>query len=146
MKFFHIRYECNDARDDFSSQRRQAEKGGRTLFDMSSEEMDTQAYIFDGETYQENREHEILNNASWSNVSGGELLRQARMTQAENIMRSSGWLDKLHDNIRERFKQTAHSCTPTALSLASSYYRQEMLRSSKRKVKYHHNQIMKLML
>ena len=28
MKFFHIRYECNDARDDFSSQRRQAEKGG----------------------------------------------------------------------------------------------------------------------
>ena len=90
MKFFHIRYECNDARDDFSSQRRQAEKGGRTLFNMSSEEMDemdTQAYIFDGGSYQEDREHEIVNDASWSNVSGGELLRQARMTQAENIMR-----------------------------------------------------------
>ena len=40
--------ECNDARDDFSSQRRQAEKGGKTLFNMSSEEMnemDTQACV-----------------------------------------------------------------------------------------------------
>ena len=76
---------------------------------MSSEEMDemdTQAYIFDGESYQEDREYEIVNDASWSNVSGGELLRQARMTQAENIMRSSGWLDKLHNHNEERSRQT----------------------------------------
>ena len=76
---------------------------------MSSEEMDemdTQAYIFDGETYQEDREHEIVSDASWSNVSGGELLRQARMTQAENIMRSSGWLDKLQDDIENIQQQT----------------------------------------
>ena len=76
---------------------------------MSSEEMDemdTQAYIFDGETYQEDREHEIVSDASWSNVSGGKLLRQARMTQAENIMRSSGRLDKLHNHNEERPRQT----------------------------------------
>ncbi|TFK78199.1 hypothetical protein K466DRAFT_467802, partial [Polyporus arcularius HHB13444] len=28
MKFFHIKYECNDARDDYSAMRRQAGKGG----------------------------------------------------------------------------------------------------------------------
>ena len=47
MKFFHIRYECNDARDNFSSKRRQAENAGKTLFSMSAEDMDeidTQGY------------------------------------------------------------------------------------------------------
>ncbi|TFK77673.1 hypothetical protein K466DRAFT_446620, partial [Polyporus arcularius HHB13444] len=28
MKFFHIKYECNDARDDYSAMRRQTGKGG----------------------------------------------------------------------------------------------------------------------
>ena len=80
MKFFHIRYECNDARDDFSSKRRQAENAGKTLFSMSAEDMDeidTQGYIFDGEAYQEEREDNIISD---ENISYSELLRQARMT------------------------------------------------------------------
>ncbi|KAI0038191.1 hypothetical protein FA95DRAFT_1665540, partial [Auriscalpium vulgare] len=31
MKFFHIRYECNDARDDFHAQRKAAEKENRKM-------------------------------------------------------------------------------------------------------------------
>ncbi|KAI0739249.1 hypothetical protein C8Q80DRAFT_1124594 [Daedaleopsis nitida] len=45
MKFFHIRFECNDARDDFSAQRKQAGRGGGNPFNMSNddmEEIDTQ--------------------------------------------------------------------------------------------------------
>ena len=49
------------------------------------DEIDTQAYIFDGEIYQEDREHEIVSDASWSNVSGGELLRQARITSIHTL-------------------------------------------------------------
>ena len=50
MKFFHIHYECNDARDDFSAQRKQAEKKISTPFHMNNNEMDeldTQGYLYD---------------------------------------------------------------------------------------------------
>ena len=52
MKFFHIHYECNDARDDFYAQRKRLEKGMKlpqTYSEEDLDEMDTRYYIDDDE-------------------------------------------------------------------------------------------------
>ncbi|KAI0747732.1 hypothetical protein C8Q80DRAFT_1079266, partial [Daedaleopsis nitida] len=94
MKFFHIRFECNDARDDFSAQRKQAGRGGGNPFNMSNddmEEIDTQGIIFD----PANREDDIVNAEDWDQDSTAEILRKSRMATAENVMKISGWMDRM---------------------------------------------------
>ncbi|KAI0709817.1 hypothetical protein C8Q76DRAFT_625473 [Earliella scabrosa] len=88
MKFFHIRYECNDARDDFSAQRKQLERDskGKEAYYLSSQdldELDTQHY----------RQNDLVNGDDWNNVSRAEIIRLGRSSTAEDIMRGSGWLD-----------------------------------------------------
>ncbi|KAI0742793.1 hypothetical protein C8Q80DRAFT_1122956 [Daedaleopsis nitida] len=60
MKFFHVKLECNDARDDFSAQWKQAKRGGTNPMYMSNGDMDeinAQAIVFD----PANREDDIVN-------------------------------------------------------------------------------------
>ncbi|RPD67885.1 hypothetical protein L226DRAFT_474272, partial [Lentinus tigrinus ALCF2SS1-7] len=98
MKFFHIKYECNDARDDYSAMRKQAGKGKDTPLYMGDQELDEiemEGYIFDGEVAPGDRENELINATDWNSMSQGEILRQSRMQSAENVMKASGWLDPM---------------------------------------------------
>lgn len=112
MKFFHIKYECNDARDNFSAQRKKAEKGVSAPFYMSNKDMDeleTQGVIYDNQTHQESREEDIVNANNWNTVCDAELLRQSRFAQAENIMNSAGWMDPLEDNKNNATESVQHT-------------------------------------
>lgn len=105
MKFFHIRYECNDARDDFSAQRKQAERGGTNPMYMSNsdmDEIDTQAIAFD----PVNREDDIVNAEDWDQDCTAEILRKTRMATAENIMKISGWMDCMDSSTEEQKSST----------------------------------------
>ena len=111
MKFFHIKYECNDARDDFSAKRKQVENGVNAPFYMSNkdiDELDVQGVIYDNISHQENREEDIVNASNWNAVSEAEVLRQTRFAQAEHIMRSSGWMDSLADAKASADNSTLH--------------------------------------
>ncbi|RPD67656.1 hypothetical protein L226DRAFT_474580, partial [Lentinus tigrinus ALCF2SS1-7] len=98
MKFFHIKYECHDARNDFSAKRNQGKQGKHNPLYMSDHELneiEMDGIIFDGEAVPENRENELINSNDWNSISRGEVLRQTRMETAENVMKSSGWLDPM---------------------------------------------------
>ena len=102
MKFFHIKYECNDARDDFSAMRKQLEKGGKGLYYMSRDdldEIDTQQLTFDNEARSIDREDDIVNSDNWKDTSRAEVLRQSRHETAQQIMTQAGWLDKITGKI-----------------------------------------------
>ena len=101
MRFFHIRYECNDARDDFSAMRKQAERGGRYPMNMSEEDMneiETQGYIFDGEAVGTDKENELVNGNDWNQDGDAEILRKSRVATVENIMNKAGWMDRMQLN------------------------------------------------
>ena len=89
MHNFHIRYECNDARDDFSAQRKRAASGTANPLNMSDEDMDeieTGGYIYDGESIGADHENQIVNANDWNQENGAEILRKTRMATAENVM------------------------------------------------------------
>ncbi len=63
MKFFHIKYERNDAQNDFSAARKQAGQGRTNPLYMSNHEMDEiemEGYIFDRETTAADKENELI--------------------------------------------------------------------------------------
>ena len=94
MKFFHIKYECNDARDDFSAQRRQAEKGMSTSLYMSNkdmDELDTQAYMYEVQQSQEELQEDIVNARGWKKLSAAEVLTKACMQEIQK-MTLVGWI------------------------------------------------------
>ena len=98
MKFFHIRYECNDARDDFSAKRSKEGEAIKTLFDMSTSQLndiDTQHHWNDSDVPIPNKENDIINSQDWNMTSEAELTRKSNVQQANNIMQHSGWLDAL---------------------------------------------------
>lgn len=95
MKFFNIRYECSDARDDFSKTRKQQmyEKG---LF---SREDQIEIYSREG-YYDESNDVELPDAAGeledkYRVITDTHLRRLDIMMEAENLFSSSGALDKL---------------------------------------------------
>ena len=81
MRFFHIRYECNDARDDFSAMRKQLEKGSGSYINRDDlDEMDTCYYIRHDELPIREREARVLDAVHtmrrWLVVSGSLCLIQ----------------------------------------------------------------------
>ncbi|KAI0743694.1 hypothetical protein C8Q80DRAFT_1106610 [Daedaleopsis nitida] len=111
MKFFHIRYERNDARDDFSVQRKQAERGGTNTMYMSNDhmdEIDTQGIVFD----PANREDDLVNAEDWDQDSTAEILRKSRMATAENVMKLSGWMDRMDSTLNEQIPSLTRRLKP----------------------------------
>ena len=98
MKNFHIRYECNDARDDFASQRKQMTGSHKYPIHLDNDDMnefDAQNVLFEYGATQENMTDEMVKGEDWKTKSRAEILRLGRN---EMIMRSSGWLDQLQGN------------------------------------------------
>ncbi|KAL1936864.1 hypothetical protein VTO73DRAFT_6441, partial [Trametes versicolor] len=98
MKFFHIKYECNDARDDFSAARKKGGKTGPSPFNMDNatlDDLDTQYYNDDGELNISEIEEMVLRTNDWTELSNAEISRRTQMLQAEQIIQASGWLDPM---------------------------------------------------
>ncbi|EIW51233.1 uncharacterized protein TRAVEDRAFT_81261, partial [Trametes versicolor FP-101664 SS1] len=96
MKFFHIKYECNDARDDYSAARKKGGKTGPSPFNMDNatlDDLDTQYYNDDGELNISEIEEMVLRTNDWTELSNAEISRRTQMLQAEQIIQASGWLD-----------------------------------------------------
>ncbi|KAI0349178.1 hypothetical protein OH77DRAFT_1372129, partial [Trametes cingulata] len=103
MKYFHIRYECNDARDDFAAARKRGLKAGSAPFNMDDrtlDHMDTQFYTNDGEVSIDELEDMILQANDWTKLSNAEVNRRTQMLQAEQIIRASGWMDPMENKTK----------------------------------------------
>lgn len=97
IKFFHIRYKCNNARDDFAASHRTGESNTDAIpFD---------ARIID-HIYDQVYSHDTMDNLSTEGnvpadsdeqdqLGKNAMMRLARMMQAEQIMHTSGWMNKL---------------------------------------------------
>lgn len=99
MKFFNIRYECNDSRDDYSKQRKAAGSGDGIPFrDDMLAALSHEGYFDDSLKSQSNdnpEDDEHINNV----VTAAHLSRLDEMRTIEGILKTSGALDDLaHDN------------------------------------------------
>ncbi len=105
MKFFNIRYECNNARDDFSADCKKGRKTGPSPFNMDDatlDDLDTQYYNDDGELNISEIEEMVLRTNDWTELSNAEISRCTQMLQAEQIIQVPGWLDPMKEkNIYE---------------------------------------------
>ncbi|EPT00506.1 hypothetical protein FOMPIDRAFT_11345, partial [Fomitopsis schrenkii] len=94
MDFFHIRYECNDSRDDFSSKRELEGSSGLKFDDDDGEnDIDSEDYADIVQTSLTGDDGAIDYDPDWDVLGRKALGRIAQMQLAENIARSSGWLD-----------------------------------------------------
>jgi len=103
MKFFNLKYECLDARDDFSAQRKiDHEKATRALLypDHVMDELDNfhaQNQAVDEQLLYDDQEDEVLD------LEGPQgkhtTTSQKNMQDMENIVKNAGWLDKSPDGL-----------------------------------------------
>jgi hypothetical protein len=102
MMYFNLRYECLDARDDYSAKRDKDESGKsyqwatsellNELDNLHDEELVMGETNFDlDEEYKENDIFKIPGNRG--------KMRQNEMQMAERTMRMVGWLDECEDGL-----------------------------------------------
>ena len=94
MKYFHIRYECNDARDDFSAQRKRLEKGQKVLDRYTQEdldEMDTRYYVDDMELPMRREEMVALQHKDVEYEDSTWKDRDNKFKDAAAMLERSGW-------------------------------------------------------
>ncbi|KAH9917939.1 uncharacterized protein B0H18DRAFT_938117 [Fomitopsis serialis] len=88
MKFFHIKYECNDSRDDFSKHRQDKGEHGGLGFE-EEEEVDNDDYIDVVQSSVTGDDGAIDYDPEWDVLGRKSLTRIAQMQQAENIAHAS---------------------------------------------------------
>ncbi|KAI0054207.1 hypothetical protein BV25DRAFT_1817314, partial [Artomyces pyxidatus] len=100
MDFFQIRYECNDARDDFAAQRKADKKAmdkmnpvfGQFADDLDAQDMEDRA--MDNLTGLDAAE---TMEAQWDEIGPHCALKYMQMMEIERILQRSGWTEELAD-------------------------------------------------
>jgi len=95
MKNFNLRYECNDARDDFSAQLKAGSSSGGVFNQwMTSEDIaDLDGYEFhDGANFEQ--ENDEFNAEKYSTVGRLAQLKQNEMTATRMALEDVGWTDQ----------------------------------------------------
>ncbi len=98
MNNFMIKYECNDARDDFSAQRKKMEKGHKMPMNMDCEDiddLDTQHYEKDYSNYHEESEALITAAEALAELSSWEITRRSQQKTLATTVNAVGWLDDM---------------------------------------------------
>ena len=104
MKNFNVRYECLDARDDYSAQR-EKDDDDKIRYSWATSDMLTSLDDIRQEdlacegSHTSLDEHENLYDESLSMVGKGMRSRKAAMASAERTMRLAGWLDECVDGL-----------------------------------------------
>ena len=100
MDNFMIKYECNDARDDFSAQRKKMEKGNKMPVNLDKEELDDidmQHYREEYDNCYEESEALITAAEALAEPTTRELTRQSQQKSLATTVHAVGWLDKMND-------------------------------------------------
>jgi hypothetical protein len=98
MKNFNVRYECNDARDDFASQDRAHRRALPTF--QSNGDADEDLFVFEGEPGE--TDYSQMGAEGLNPVLGPKhLSKQSVMLEAASVMRSSGWALSFPESIRK---------------------------------------------
>ena len=102
MNNFHVRYECNDARDDHYNQRKCNKKNGMHAPFMSeneSTEFDSNVVLrYDGEM---NDAQDLENEEDIYNAIGSQYLKiQELKHEIQNVLQKTKWLDKSSHNVQ----------------------------------------------
>ena len=98
MDNFMIKYECNDAQDDFSAQRKKMEKGYKMPMNLDREDLDdldTQHYREDYDEYQEESEALITAAEALAEPTSRELTRRSQQQSLATTVNAVGWLDEM---------------------------------------------------
>ena len=103
MKNFHIRYECNDARDDFSAQRKRLENGVKAPVTYSRDdldEMDTRYHLDGYELPVRDKEAKALERAQTDGEQPAILDRSKKYQLADELLKVSGWSRKMSSLVK----------------------------------------------
>ena len=94
MKFFNIKYECLDARDDYSAQmKKKNEEDQISQWGSNPNHMDDIDDDY-GDNFETKIQPETNEDVSGLTVPGkGGSRRNAKMREMEEILRNAGWLD-----------------------------------------------------
>jgi hypothetical protein len=97
MKFFNIRYECNDARDDYSKLLKQTNASdGVFPHWFRADDNDN----FDGDNYDDGSDfivHEEHDADQYTSIGKKGQQRMEQMAEIQKIVTSAGWLDQCPD-------------------------------------------------
>ena len=107
MNYFNIRYECNDARDDFSAKLKTGDASNEIFPNWMSSDVlnelddDNIDQTNEGDDFgdEEGSENDSVNKYTTLGPYGKQA--QAQMDATENILRSAGWLDDSPDGLNE---------------------------------------------
>ena len=104
MKYFNVRYECLDARDDYSAKRAREDEGGIKYHWASSDILDhldeTHHAAQVAEDYVDTSNcNDVEDDEAFKLIGQMAKSRMAAMTAAERTMRMSGWLDECLDGL-----------------------------------------------
>lgn len=99
MNYFNIRYECNDARDDYAA----AHKAGKVSEDMpgylNSDMQDELDNIYDhNKSHQELSQEELQDVANkYNEIGNGYINRLKKMEQAKRLIYASDAMDTIFE-------------------------------------------------
>lgn len=107
MKYFNLKYECLDARDDFSAQLKQGE--GQNMFDAFDEGYEMDDDIHHHQTLSNGEEFDYDDEYLNVGIEIGKNTRNMmnKMDEARNTLTSSGWFDESPDGPPEYGDLTA---------------------------------------
>jgi hypothetical protein len=108
MKNFNIRYECNDARDDYSAQLKQKNSSSQMSASwLTSDLVDNNDNIdlVDDETYRAYDDDQEEGIDLFMRLGKNGILKQAEMDAMKHCMKAAGWLDNSPnglDSVKEK--------------------------------------------
>ena len=99
MRFFNIRYECNDARDDYSKLSKQQNTNDGVFPHLfradDNDDFDGDNYD-DGDDFAAYEEHQV---DQYTSVGRKGQQRLEQMAEIQKIVTSAGWLDQCSDGL-----------------------------------------------
>jgi hypothetical protein len=95
MKNFNLRYECNDARDDYYAKRRQGNQKSKLFASWATDDMLESLDDDLVQTHDESMEYELDESAYLYNSMFSENNSKIQqMNEIETVVKNAGWLDK----------------------------------------------------
>ena len=94
MKNFNVRYECNDARDDYSAQKNKEDNNEPQSYWENHTEMDHLNITDEMDYDDQDNDHALDDTDDYLTPCDKYLKKLEQMREIEEIIRNAGWLDK----------------------------------------------------
>jgi hypothetical protein len=128
MKFFTIRYDCLDARDDFSAQRKEGQTVNSINALYNNDVIDELDFTHNERQMMEENFNVDEDALDTEGPPGrNNLLRKRNMQEIENILTAAGWLDKSPDGVPDVDKNPVE----LKINMDGTRWRRELLSKKK---------------